>query len=201
VKREEIRLRVLERCWSVIGVLGGDRSCPLLLTRGHCRECEVVEQAAHQLLSRPGLSPDARQREESDEIAEAANADTFSVITFDVGGHNLALEAKRIVEVSEARAVCRVPHRTSPAFLGLVNVQGVLEPCFDLVVGDENRRCAFLAQNVALREADLARVGDPPATVSGALDTHVRGILRLADRPWSWLDVDRLMSTLEKAIG
>ena len=144
---------------------------------------------------------------------------TFSVITFDVGGTSLALEAKRIVEVSATRPIRRVPHRASAAFLGLVNVQGKLEPCFSLsvvlglppdrdpseqrlvVVGDESRRCAFHIQRVALREADLGLVGDPPATVSAALDTHVRGIVRLADRPWSLLDVDRLLVSLERTLA
>src|SRR5207253_2254797 len=125
----------------------------------------------------------------------------------------LALEAKRIVEVSATRPVRRVPHRTGAAFVGLVNVRGKLEPCFSLsmvlglsadrdpteprliVVGDESRRCAFHAQRVSLREADATLVGDPPATVSAALDTHVLGIVRLADRPWSLLDVDRLLAT------
>ena len=186
--------------------------------------------AAHQLLSRievPALGLDrgkADSRAESDPTGVARaevgkGREGFSVITFDVGGMSLALEARRIVEVATARPIRRVPHRTGASFLGLVNVRGRLEPCFSLavvlglpperdpgerrlvVVGDERRCCAFHAQRVALREADLSLVGNPPATVSAALDTHVRGILRLADRPWSWLDADRLLASLERTLA
>jgi len=194
--------------------------------------------AAHQLLSRievPPLelerlkgpasrseptSPDAPVQARGEAVAETGKGrEGFSVITFDVGGMSLALEARRIVEVATARPIRRVPHRTGASFLGLVNVRGRLEPCFSLavvlglpperdpaerrlvVVGDERRCCAFHAQRVALREADLSLVGNPPATVSAALDTHVRGILRLADRPWSWLDADRLLASLERTLA
>ena len=254
MNREETRVRAAERCWSVIGVLGGDRSCPELVERTHCRECPVIVVAAHRLLSRLDVdlatsigkpvtsagsaksptsagamraptsggsikSPTASGIAAPRRFEPEPAAQTFSVITFDVGGTNLALEAKRIVEVSATRPIRRVPHRASAAFLGLVNVQGKLEPCFSLsvvlglppdrepteqrlvVVGDESRRCAFHIQRVALREADLGLVGDPPATVSAALDTHVRGIVRLADRPWSLLDVDRLLVSLERTLA
>jgi len=224
MKREEARARAERRCWSTEGVLGGDRSCPELAERAHCRECNVLVVAAHQLLSR--VPSDDAQTETA--LAFAAgrawangapeSAQPFSVITFDVGGASLALETRRVVEVATPRPVCRVPHRASAAFLGLVNVQGRLEPCFSLavvlglpaddaeaeprlvVVGDESRRCAFYAHRVALREADHALLGDPPATVSAALDTHVRAIIRLAERPWSWLDADRLLASLERAL-
>lgn len=253
MNREQARARASERCWSSIGVLGGDRSCAELKERTHCRECPVLVVAAHQLLSRvevdtasplvrsptsvgttraptsagttraPTSSGATKSPTSAGTAAPRAEAEaapqTFSIITFDAGGTSLALEAKRIVEVGNTRPIRRVPHRTSAAFLGLVNVRGKLEPCFSLsvalglpphrdeaeerliVVGDESRRCAFHAHRVALREADLRLVADPPATVSAALDTHVRGIVRLADRPWSLLDVDRLLVSLERTLA
>ncbi len=243
MNRDEAKARAAQRCWSIIGVLGGDRSCPELVERVHCRECPVLVIAAHQLLSRLDVDATTTIAKTSGgttraptsaghtkastavgvaapRLGEAETASqTFSVITFDVGGTSLALEAKRIVEVSVTRPVRRVPHRTGAAFVGLVNVQGRLEPCFSLsvvlglppdrdpgepllvVVGDEARRCAFHAKRVTLREADVGLIGDPPATVSAALDTHVRGIVRLGDRPWSLLDVDRLLVSLERTLA
>ena len=224
MKREQARARAERRCWSTEGVLGGDHSCPELVERAHCRECNVLVVAAHLLLSR--LPSDDTEAEPTVTVAAGRagqrgapdSAQPFSVITFDVGGASLALETRRVVEVATMRPVCRVPHRASAAFLGLVNVQGRLEPCFSLavvlglpasdaeteqrlvVVGDESRRCAFYAHRVALREADHALLGEPPATVSAALDTHVRAIIRLAERPWSWLDADRLLASLERAL-
>ena len=226
MNRSELRSRAERRCWATEGVLGGDRSCPKLAAYAHCRECSVLVVAAHQLLSRlpaeeaDTTPPHVSSAEQHGGAAQTdAPARPFSVITFDVGGASLALEATRVVEVATERPVRRVPHRTGAALLGLVNVQGRLEPCFSLaavlklppnqeqggrrliVVGDDSRRCAFYAHHVSLREADMARVGDPPATVSAALDTHVRAILRLAERPWSWLDADRLMLSLERALS
>lgn len=227
MNREEARLRTEGRCWASIGVLGGDRSCPVLRECAHCRECDVIAVAADDLLMRSELpaviprisSRPMRTAESDDAIAITSTGKRLSVVTFDLSGQGLALEVARLVEVGVERSVRRVPHRTSAAFVGLVNVQGKLEPCFSLpavlglqaqgntsnrrllVVGDEERRCAFFADHVSLQEVDLNAVAEPPATVSAALDTHVRGILRLGGRPWSLLDADRLMATLEGSLG
>jgi chemotaxis-related protein WspD len=218
--RSEARARALTRCWASIGVLGGDRSCPLLKECAHCRECEVIAVAADDLLTRvPAAGDNGGAAGGLPAISSrAAPADShMPVITFEVGGQDLALEVSRVVEVGAERPIRRVPHRIGLAFLGLVNVQGRLEPCLSLpavlglperaeeagverrliVIGDETRRCSFLAHRVALKEADPELVADPPVTVSAALDTHVRGILRLGGRLWSWLDADRLLTTLE----
>ena len=103
----------------------------------------------------------------------------------------------RAKERSRRRAVATVG---LASVLALPVVAGRGDPRL-IVLGDDVRRYAFFAHDVALREADVSRVGEPPATVSAALETHVRGILRLGDRPWSWLDADRLLSTLERALA
>ena len=223
MNREHARARANERCWSSIGVMGGDGSCPELREHAHCRECSVITIAADQLLARMPEDPPGAEaltaRHTHGERPPIDGAGMLSVITFEVGGQYLALEAARVVEVSATRPVRRVPHRTSPVFAGLVNVQGKLEPCFSLgamlglpptvepgeprllVVGDDVRRCAFHVYRPALQEADSGGVGAPPATLSAALESHVRGILRLGDRPWSWLDADRLLTSLERRLA
>ena len=86
------------------------------------------------------------------------------------------------------------------AMLGLPPTVEPGEPRL-LVVGDDVRRCAFHVYRPALQEADSGGVGAPPATLSAALESHVRGILRLGDRPWSWLDADRLLTSLERRLA
>jgi chemotaxis-related protein WspD len=226
MKRDEARARANERCWSTIGVLGGNGSCPLLVELTHCRECEVITIAADQLLARTPSSgneeaarPPGVDRRAPGGRKPAQTFKTFSVITFEVGGQALALEAARVVEASAARTVRRVPHTTSAVFRGLVNVQGKLEPCFSLgallgladvagageprllVIGDDARRCAFFVHKPSLEEANLDAIGAPPSTVSAALESHVRGIIRIHDRPWSLLDADRLLTNLERRLS
>jgi chemotaxis-related protein WspD len=115
--------------------------------------------------------------------------------------------------------VRRLPHRSGPIFRGLVSVKGRLEPCFSLaaalgleggeapaerrlvVMGRPGRACAFQVAKVSLIEVARDAVGDPPATVKTALDTHVRGLL-VGDegRSWAWLDAERLINTLERSL-
>ncbi len=221
MNRETARARARDRCWAHIGVLGGDRSCPVLADCGHCRECVVFTVVADDLLARheataepPASATPAAIEDDADSVDKAR----LVVITFEAGGQALALEVDRVVEVGAARPVRRVPHRSDDAFLGLVSVQGRLEPCFSLpavlglpspqdggelqllVIGDEHRRCAFHVTGASLREVHPDAVAEPPATVTAALDTHVRGILRIGREPWSWLDAERLMTSLERRL-
>ncbi len=224
MNRTAAREYAARRCWANIGNLGGDRSCPKLLEVGSCRECEVIAVAADDLLARePTAAPalEAGRAAPLGPLAPSAAAeghDRLTLVTFMLGDQALAVDVTRLVEVGAPRPVRRVPHRTRGAFLGLVNVQGRLEPCFSLshvlglepipeaaerrlvVVGDARHRCAFFAQKVALKDADQGAVGEPPATITAALDTHVRGILRLAGQSCAWLDVDRLINTLERSL-
>jgi len=44
----------------------------------------------------------------------------------------LALTTKRFVEVHESTSIHRVPHLSSPSFLGLANLRGTLHLCFSI---------------------------------------------------------------------
>ena len=224
MNRDEQRKRAAGRCWATIGALGGDRSCAVL-REVHCRECEVLVLAADDLLASAPSGSDRGQGL----VREAVQGQPFGpsrtverrlvMVTFEVGGHALALEVSQLVEVGAQRPVRRLPHRPGPIFAGLVNVKGRLEPCFSLaaalglreeeppveprlvVIGRAARACAFHVAKLSLLEIDAGAVGDPPATVASAFDTHVRGVLQTEVRSWAWLDSERLMTTLERSLG
>jgi chemotaxis-related protein WspD len=213
MNRDEQRKRAAGRCWATIGALGGDRSCAVLRDV-HCRECEVLVLAADDLLA---IAP--RGSDRGPALVRETAQRRLVMVTFEVGGHALALEVSQLVEVGAQRPVRRLPHRPGPIFAGLVNVKGRLEPCFSLaaalglreeappaeprlvVIGRAARACAFHVAKLSLLEIDAGAVGDPPATVTSAFDTHVRGVLQSEGRSWAWLDSERLMTTLERSLG
>jgi chemotaxis-related protein WspD len=172
---EARRLPVVDDCWNRIGVRG-DRSCPELTTALHCHNCRVFARAADSLLDRPADA--AYLAERAGALAEPVVSEDKTVlaaIVFDVGGEAFALESKRVLEVTEARGVHRVPHRSNGVFRGLVNVHGQLDLCFSLsgLLGIEDRPGDA---NDALRIV-VAELGGERAVFS--VD-HVRGVRRFA---------------------
>lgn len=123
---------IANACWRRIGV-EGDRSCPRLAAAVHCRNCPVFSTAGAQLFDRAAppeyLDESTRMLAESE---EAAATETCSLLLFRIGPEWLALEARRVVEVVEPRAIHSVPHRTDRLLLGLANIRGELHLCMSL---------------------------------------------------------------------
>jgi len=119
-------------CWRQIGVWG-DRSCPELPGVTHCHNCPVFAAAGRRLLDRPA-PPDYLEawRERVMTPLPAPPGDERVLIVFRVGAEWLALPASCLREIVEPRPVHRVPHRTTDALLGLVNVGGELRVCLAL---------------------------------------------------------------------
>jgi len=119
-------------CWRHIGVWG-DRSCAELPGVTHCHNCPVFAGAGRRLLDR--AAPDGyldAWRERLLAPTPAPPDDERVLLVFRVGGEWLALPASCLREVVEPRPVHRVPHRTTEALLGLVNVGGELRVCLAL---------------------------------------------------------------------
>jgi chemotaxis-related protein WspD len=162
------QLPVVDECWSRIGVRG-DRSCPELRTVEHCHNCRTFARAAEVLLDRPidAAYLEERAKFVAEPMARSAEL-LLSAVVFDVGAETYALEGKTIVEVTEARALHRVPRRTNTIFRGLVNVHGQLELCFSL------------AGLLGLEEGSEPPAGAPRRVVVAELDGR-RAVL-LVDR-------------------
>lgn len=118
-----------DRCWASIGV-EGDRSCPELRALVHCRNCPAHAAGGRELLDRP--APPGYLDGWLDRLAAPPGEDVEqgdALVVFRVSEEWLALPAAAVAEALEPRPVRRVPHRSSEAFPGLVNVAGALLPC------------------------------------------------------------------------
>jgi chemotaxis-related protein WspD len=122
----------MPECWRIIGV-GGDRSCPELKAFIHCRNCPVLADAARTFFDRGApegyLDSWRTILEEPAEVTEAADT---SVLVFRVDKEWLALPSSVLVEVTPARMLHIVPHRTGTALAGIVNIRGQLQLCVSL---------------------------------------------------------------------
>jgi chemotaxis-related protein WspD len=118
-------------CWNQIGVWG-DRSCPQLLEVVHCHNCPVFAAASRRFLDAP--SPHGYLEEWTERLAapaEEAATDLQSVLIFRLGEEWLALPVSVLLEVTNARAIHRIPHRAG-LLAGIVNIRGELHLCVRL---------------------------------------------------------------------
>ena len=114
----------LDDCWNRIGTRG-DQSCPQLKQYLRCLNCPVFDRAAALLLDRPADIAALPVVANAAENATAGERRAGSLV-FRVGAEWLALPAALLHLVGEVRPVHTLPHRRSPAVLGVVNVRGVL---------------------------------------------------------------------------
>jgi chemotaxis-related protein WspD len=207
-------------CWNQIGV-HGDKSCERLAEVTHCRNCPVFSAAGDRLLHR--AAPAGYLAEWTARLAPAdlaAKRAEHSVLIFRVGNEWLALETRLFIEVTEQRAVHRIPHCRNRALLaGLTNVRGRLEICVSLrallgVNGEEPRDAGASSPRSLVVEHQQKRwvlpvdevhgihafhsedVTAAPATVARG-QSHVRGLLPWGERKVGFLDPDKLFPALE----
>jgi len=211
-----------ERCWARIGV-DGDRSCPELEALVHCRNCPAHSEGGRALLDRPSPGGyleewSARLGEDSEEAASGARA----LLVFRVRSEWFGLAAALAVEVLEPRPVRRVPHRSSAAFMGLVNAGGTLLPCCDpgalldvpAVEGTPDLRSRLLVVSLlgqgwvltvdeiaGLRLVPESDVRPAPSTVALASGSASSGLVEEEGRRVSLLDERRLAARLAEAVG
>jgi chemotaxis-related protein WspD len=122
----------MPECWRIIGV-GGDRSCPELKAFIHCRNCPVLADAARTFFDRgPPEGYLESWRTILEEPAEVTEAADTSVLVFRVDKEWLALPGSVLVEVTPARTLHAVPHRSGTPLAGIVNIRGQLQLCVSL---------------------------------------------------------------------
>ena len=213
-------------CWGIIGVQG-DGSCEELPRLVHCRNCPVFADAGRALLDRE--PPPGYVDEWTHILAQAKDegpSGTFPAAVFRVGDEWLALETAFVLKFAFERDVRRIPHRTGPVFLGLVNVDGELLLCASLagvlslpeakqerlappgaaarlvVAARGNERWVFPVDEVdGVQRLESSGLGDVPVTLSHAPANHCRGLARLPDeRNVAVLDAPRLFDALKESI-
>jgi chemotaxis-related protein WspD len=219
---ELIKERLAGRCWEVIGVRGGDHSCPELAVHVHCRNCPVFAAAGRTLMER--TAPGGYLSEQTANVASAAKpaqrADR-SLLIMRLADEWLGLDTSAVTEVVTDRTIHRIPHRTGGAVLGLVNVHGQLQLAASLhkVVGlaESTTRSPTRRLVVTKREQEnwvfpvdevFNAVGfsrddiqAAPMTVTAALGTHTRGVVDWRDKKVGYLSIESLYAALRRTLG
>jgi chemotaxis-related protein WspD len=215
------QLPVLDDCYRKIGVRG-DRSCPKLAEVVHCHSCDVLTSAAQRLMHRS--PPEAYVAELTALLAkplEISRAADRSFVLFSIGDERLALPTHDVAEVAVApQAPRRVPHRSSAAFAGLLNMHGQLELCFwldpllgapraterprwyALVIAFGGQRWVVLADHVEGVHRTHAQALLPAPPHSARKDTAlITGLIESQGKLWSLIDVERLCAQLTEQLS
>jgi chemotaxis signal transduction protein len=215
--------RDVHDCWNSIGVRG-DKSCPELARHAHCRNCPAYAATAATLLDRDkrGTTDDDWKRDFAAEAA-AEQRKTRSAILARLGTEWFALPILLLDQVTEHRRIHSLPHRRSPAVLGMVNVRGQLLICLSLAQvlgiaddatpeGDDRRRmivmrCAGgrvvvpvdeVQHNCRFHEGELL---PQPATVHKSQAAYTLGLLKVGRGMAALMDGDRLAEAMDQSLA
>lgn len=215
----------IDDCWNHIGVRG-DQTCVRLKEFLHCRNCPVFAEAARHIRQRN--LPDDYRREWAAHFASAAiEADRadHSQLVFRLGQEWLALPTVAFDSVAEPSPIHRLPHRSSPLLLGIVNVDGQLMPCVSLAqlfgasldspqpvtLINQRRRLVLRAagQHFAFHVDALHGIarhakGDmkpPPANVNKGLQRYLNGVVEIDALVVGCLDLELVGFNLSRAMS
>ncbi|MFX1677526.1 chemotaxis protein CheW [Paraburkholderia sp. A2WS-5] len=220
----------LDDCWNRIGTLG-DGSCERLAHHVRCLNCPVFEEAAARMLDRPAqrasLETEAGDVHTLQSTAQTGAARREGSLVFRVGAEWLALSAQALRYVGEARPIHSLPHRRSPAVLGVVNVRGVLTLTASLAellrIGaaahaTANHATAAATPRLLVAEWEGETTAFPvdevegvayfgsgdllpaPATLAHAAGRHVRGVFAWRGRSVGVLEPDALFGALTRSL-
>jgi len=221
----------IDDCWNRIGVRG-DASFEQLILHIDCRNCPVHARAAAELLDRLQIDEIgdnlSEQAEEQAEKQPKSAADLRSLLLFRIGEEWLALPTALLEEITEQRAIHRLPHRQNAIVLGITNIRGALVTCVSLAAmlgignGDEcnerNERqellrrmlivrhngqtTAFTADEVhgTLRVADSARQA-MPTTLTRAAGHFTHAIIHWNGHSVGLLEQELLFNALDRSLA
>lgn len=215
-------------CWNRIGVWGHEQArCPKLQEVIHCQNCRIYSDAGRNLLDRPVADEyidewtETLGREKQRDLETSA-----SVLAFRLGNEWFGLPTATVCEITEMRTIHSIPHSTSPALKGMINIRGELQLCVSLgnlfgleksdMEPDVQRK---VHERIIVAELDSARYVFPvsevsnifhyhadhlqetPATVGKKASTFITGILRTQDRNVGCLDADLLFHALKRKVS
>ena len=212
----------LDRCWTRIGVLGGDKSCEELARYSHCRSCPVFAQAGLGLLDR--MPPEGYLERWTEVLAtekELLASNQISVVVFRIGTELLALKTSFFQGISVYGTVHSLPHRKGGRLLGLVNIQGEILPCVSaasvigvdadteskarerlIVTQSDDGRWTFPVDEVlGVVRFDPAELVPPPVTVSKSEATFTRGMFNWHGDDIGLLDETLIFNALKRSLA
>jgi len=212
-------------CWSQVGSMSNNRTCDLLFTYGHCRDCPTYLESSKRLLDRP-LTDDYRS-----ELTKTYEHTTYeavkpsqSTFIFRAGEEWLGIRSALVQEVIDMRPIHTIPHKSTRVFRGLVNIRGKLELCVSiggvLRIEPSRKKYSFSSPErliVATKAGQsvvfpVSQVHGPhqyepddisplPVTVSGSKAVYTEGILHLPDKDVGILDDHLLFRNLARNLS
>jgi len=217
-------------CWNRIGVRG-DNSCEELKVHVHCRNCPVFTSAGRGLLDR-FMAAEYRAELTTLMAREKESVEKGSVALFGFRIHTewLALPTGLFIEMTEPKAIRRVPYRSNPIFKGMVNIRGELQLCVSLhrqlgieepaaasplapllqgergamrfaVVEKDRQRWVFPVDEVmGLIRCEPKDLEKPPVTVVKAANPHVKSVLKWQQREVGVLDDELVFYQLSRSV-
>lgn len=209
-------------CWREIGITG-DRSCELLETYVHCRNCPQFSSLGRTLFDRE-MTGDYR-REASDELAAASAAaaeETVSVLILRIGSEWFALRSLVLEEIMACQKPYVLPFRSGALLAGLVNVNGELILCVSLeaalglpmeeetepqgrprlcVVRNGGERFAFNVDDVlGVRRVPCAELQPVPVTLAKSPSALTTSCFELDGHGVGLIDDRRLFDSLDRSL-
>jgi len=209
-------------CWREIGITG-DRSCELLDTYVHCRNCPQYSHLGRTLFDRE-MSGDFR-REVTDELAAATATvaeEVVSVLVLRTGSEWFALRSLVLEEIMAYQKPYALPFRSGALLTGLVNVNGELILCISLeaalglrteekseaggrprlcVVRSGSERFAFNVDDVlGVRRVPCAELQAVPVTVAKSPSALTTSCLELDGYSVGLIDDRRLFDSLDRSL-
>ena len=125
----------VNNCWNTHGVWSGvDQKCARLVEYIHCRNCPVFSIEGKRVLDR--AAPVGYLKEWRNTLAAKKKAQTIdnqSALIFRVCDEWFALPAWCLQEITEKRAIHRIPRNVNTDISGVVNVGGEVRICYSLV--------------------------------------------------------------------
>jgi len=215
----------LDDCWNQIGVWGNaTNKCEILKQVIHCQNCSIYSQAGRDLLNRE--TPENYQ-EDWKEIYQNKklpnNPEQESVIIFRLGYEWFALPVIVLEEITDIVTIHSIPHRRNKVLRGMVNIRGTLQLCISLgtlfsvslhekeditdrivhermlVVERETGKYVFPVSEVYnIHHYVHDSLVHPPATISRATSTFIRGVIELDDKRIGVIDADLLFHAIQR---
>jgi chemotaxis-related protein WspD len=213
---------------------GDDNKKPVLKPTANARSMSPrqLDEVRKSLLNRPAPAEYLTEWEERVASPTPAPAhDQFSVLVFEVAGLWLAADIELLVEITEPRAIHRVPHRTNPIFLGVVNIRGQLRMCASLAglmkvtvtegskrvkkdgqTGHVFPRMVMLADSrgawvfpvdevVGVLRFMPEDLSVAPVTVSRAHNAMTKGVIKWEGKQLDYIDPKLLFSALHRSLA
>lgn len=207
-------------CWNEIGVQG-NRSCRELAKHAHCRHCPSYLSAARMQLGRPASEEQiAAWTEQYASPLTRPDILHCSSLIVRCGPEWMGIPTQLCGEVTNVRVVRSLPHRRSPAVLGLTNVRGALMPCVSLSkllemqesVPPHSSRLVVLARDGVSTAVQVDEVMGThryavndlrplPGTVPAGDDRLFESILPMADRRIGILGAVPLVTRLARCLA